>query len=698
MGFIKKMKLSSKIASIISIILIAIFTILILVNVISTQNAITKTIDSEFSTISKSNAQQIQQIIDAAEDTAESLQDYITSSYTSHEIGVDEKYYSSIYNTQISKTSSEIENYVIQIIRSAIKNNPNIVGMGFFCEPYKFDKNIKDYTMYMSINDIQTNNIQSYGKYEDYSNESYYSESAKTKKEYFTPPYEDQGFTMVTATYPIIYNNELIGIVTADVDVLTFSKVDSKNEQYPSMFATIIDENNTVIYDTEDKANIGMDLSEFFYFPDEFTELETQISKGVNFKSKITREDKNTNTIFLYPIKTANTNWWSITSLDTKDMNQVVTKTTITLLILSLIALIIIIITILITLKKMLSPINTLVNAAQEISNGNFDIDIKINSQDEIGDLTQSFNNMAHTLKFIIKDISEVLNNMSNKNLNTNTNVVYIGDLKQIQNSIQNILYNLNSVMKNINQSSTEVLEGSKQVSDASLSLAQGSTEQASVIEQLVASINEISEKVDKNAEHAQKANQISENTTYTVISGNKQMNEVIDAMENIKDNTNQIQSIIKSIQDISTQTNLLSLNASIEAARAGEAGSGFAVVANEIGKLAEASGEATKSTIDLVQKCILATQKGSITVNAAAQSLNQIVDGTTESKEAINSIMVASKEQSQTLKEIVKGIEQVSIVMQSNSAISQESSATSEELSSQAEILKNLVGSFKLN
>lgn len=350
--------------------------------------------------------------------------------------------------------------------------------------------------------------------------------------------------------------------------------------------------------------------------------------------------------------------------------------------------------------RAITKPVSTLKNTAEKIANGELDVIITNSSKDEIGQLSQAFNKTVVRLKDYIKYINEIaniLNQIADGDLDFVLNHSYDGEFKKIKDSLLNISTSLNETLYKINSSAEQVANGSRQVSDTAQSLAQGSTEEASVVQELVATINSISDKVDTNADNANKAFEISENTNNNALSGRGQMNQVVDAMKDIQQNTNQIQVIVKTIEDIASQTNLLSLNASIEAARAGEAGAGFAVVANEIGKLADESGKATKDTIALIEKCIESTQKGSDIVSLASNSLNEIIEGVNESKSAVSSIKAASFEQSEALKQVVGGIEQVSTITQSNSAVSEESAATSQELSSQADVLKSLVGRFKL-
>lgn len=348
---------------------------------------------------------------------------------------------------------------------------------------------------------------------------------------------------------------------------------------------------------------------------------------------------------------------------------------------------------------SLIDCINELKNSASLMSKGDFDAPLTYHSKDELGELSHGMRIMTDNIKTVIEETKYILSEMADGNFTARvkSEEAYVGAFTGLLKSIKKLNRNLTDTLGQINQSADQVSNGSKQVSEGAQSLAEGSTEEAGVIEELVASVNDISDKVTKNAEHAKIAEEISENTANIVADGNEQMNLMVEAMNEIHENTNQIQNIVKAIEDISTQTNLLSLNAAIEAARAGEHGKGFAVVADEIRNLANESGKATKNTIELIEKCISAAQNGVATVDKTSEALKKIVTGTEESKDAIKSIMIASDEQSQSLQQVVKGIEQVSSVIQSNSAVSEESAATSQELSGQASLLKELIDKFKL-
>lgn len=297
-------------------------------------------------------------------------------------------------------------------------------------------------------------------------------------------------------------------------------------------------------------------------------------------------------------------------------------------------------------------PVNQLLNAANRIADGDLDVTLNNDTKDEIGSLALAFRKMID---------------------------------------------NLNEVMANINIAADQVASGSKQVSDSSMALSQGATEQASSVEQLTASLEEIAAQTQQNADSANQANELAEIAKGNAVQGNSQMKDMLRAMDEINDSSNNISKIIKVIDEIAFQTNILALNAAVEAARAGQHGKGFAVVAEEVRNLAARSAKAAKETTEMIEGSIKKVEGGTKFANQTADALNKIVEDVTRVANLVGDIAVASNEQASGITQVNQGIMQVSQVVQTNSATSQESAAASEELSSQAELLKDQVVRFKL-
>ncbi|MCR1849688.1 methyl-accepting chemotaxis protein [Paeniclostridium sordellii] len=372
--------------------------------------------------------------------------------------------------------------------------------------------------------------------------------------------------------------------------------------------------------------------------------------------------------------------------------NSMITSTT--MCIISILAGVVICIYITKSLKQ---PIEELEAAANKMAAGDFDIDINYESKDELGSLSNSMRLMSNNTKDIINDTIYVLSEIASGNFNVNPKADYIGVFKNIEASVCKITDDLSETMEQINLASEEVGTASNQVSSGSQMLAQGATEQASAIQELSATIIEISEKIKDTAKNAKEANELSLSAGHEVKDGNEQMRHMVKAMQEISFTSNEIGRIIKTIDDIAFQTNILALNAAVEAARAGEAGKGFAVVADEVRNLAAKSAEAAKNTAILIENSIEAVDKGSIIVDNTAISLQKIIDTTNKTIGVVDEIAKASDEQASAITHVTLGVEQISSVVQTNSATSEESAAASEELSGQAQMLKSLIDKFNL-
>ena len=273
----------------------------------------------------------------------------------------------------------------------------------------------------------------------------------------------------------------------------------------------------------------------------------------------------------------------------------------------------------------------------------------------------------------------------------------YMGDFASLKESINYIVASMNSVFSEIIVSADQVAAGTNQVSDGSQEISQGATEQASAIEQLTASVSQIAEQTKQNAVNANEANRISKGAQETAMEGNAQMKELQLAMTEINESSVNISKIIKVIDDIAFQTNILALNAAVEAARAGAHGKGFAVVADEVRSLAARSANAAGETAALIQQSMNKVEAGAVLTDATAKALDNIVSSVQRTVELVAKITEASGGQATSIAQVDKGIEQMSIVVQTNSATAEQAAAASEELSSQAQMLKDMIARFQL-
>lgn len=394
-----------------------------------------------------------------------------------------------------------------------------------------------------------------------------------------------------------------------------------------------------------------------------------------------------------------NTNGWSIgLVVDESEFMSATTNSTVFTVLLTIFAVGVACFLAFKLANNIAKPVAASVNRLELLAKGDLKTPVElVNTKDETGTLTRAMAQTVDSLNAIIGDMTQYLGEMSQGNFAAESNLEYLGDFHPIKLALDEINRSLNDVMEHIDQSAEQVASGAEQVAGGSQALSQGATEQASSIQELSASIAEISEEVKRNASNAANASKLSDDAAQKVAQGETQMERLVEAMNEISTTSSTISKIIKSIEDIAFQTNILALNASVEAARAGAAGKGFTVVADEVRNLAAKSAEAAQNTAALIEDSLSAVENGTKLTNETAQALKAIVKGSLEINKLIAEISRASGEQAVSINQITQGVDQISAVVQTNSATAEQAAAASEELSSQAQVLKNLVNKVKL-
>ena len=351
--------------------------------------------------------------------------------------------------------------------------------------------------------------------------------------------------------------------------------------------------------------------------------------------------------------------------------------------------------------SAIVEPVQEITEAAKIMYSGDMSIGERITyeSEDEIGQLADALRGTTKNLSDYVNEISAILQRMATGDLTEDSNEItdFLGDFASIKESFVHILKRFNSTLTNIQTSADEVEEGAGGISQSSQALAEGATDQASAIQQLGATVTSVANMATESARETQQAYDDIQKTVSDAEQEKEKMKELTDEMRRIYEISSEIGNIIVTIENIASQTNLLSLNASIEAARAGEAGKGFAVVADQIGKLAADSANSAAETKELISKTVQEIEKGNAVTETVSQSFDRVIASMNTFADVAHQINETAVNQASALEQVNQGIDQLSAAVQNTASSSEESAAISEQLSAKAEELDTLVRKFKL-
>lgn len=645
------------------------------------------------------NVEKVKKSITLAENAARAISDHLEEMYNEPDTGAATVPSLLRDTVHLSERRSFEEKYLLDSVWEMIRHDEHVMGAGVFFEPNAFQQGEPEYAMYLGRdNGDENKRFFKFLDYKFYGNgaEEYYTRASQEKVSHVVDPFVSSitGETIFVLVVPILHNDQFMGTVVVDLNVKMFDSLgQDKSGEGAKTFFDVINKDGKFVYSSNPDA-VGKNLSEYVGEETFKNEIQSKFDGESIFHIKDSHRIR-----YFAPLTIYGTDWYVQSAMSLDLYNQGKNQLFVALVAAEVILFILLQVILFTALKKSLSPLGKLAEESDKLAEGNFDIKVSYAQEDEIGRLVKSFNNIVKRLTYVVSDLQAKLGAFAQGDFATEIkeDENYKGDFRPILNSLQEISTSLNSTLKNVHTSSSEVSSSAEQVSSMAQRISEGTTKQASSIAELSKTMEDITEQIRHTTKQAEKAQQLGVVSGSHVETSNQKMTDMQGAMEEITEKSKEISKIIKTIDDIAFQTNILSLNAAIEAARAGEAGKGFAVVADEVGNLAKKSQEAAQNTSLLIEETIGAVQKGAKFTEETAEALHSVSESTNQVNDLIGEISKASEEESAGVSRLSDGLQEISAVVQENSATAEESAATAEELSAQANLMNDLVDKFKV-
>lgn len=529
----------------------------------------------------------------------------------------------------------------------------------------------------------------------------WYIDAAATDSTIVTDPYVDASTGKMVVTIAKAVRNEsgaVTSVVAADMFLDELHEITAQCKYTESGYPSLISSVGSVIIHKNEEFIPYVDEAEneiTFRYADTFSgKTSEEVTEG--FTSYKCRDyDGKEKLVVSSAIPAAN---WTFTfTMDTDEMYSDVNRLILIFCVMIPVIILISAVFTIFIISRCFKPLEEISAAAERMIHGDLSVTFNYKANDEIGRVCRIIEDTNSSLKGYVDDISEHLREMADGNFSRTVTIDYVGDFAEIKTSLNEILASLGSAFGNIGRATDAVFSGAGSVSGGANSLAESVSVQTALIDEIVTAVNAAGEKIRENVALTDNAKMISDKTAEDVQRSNQKMTNLLEAMNEIRQTSDEIQKINKTIEDIAFQTNILALNASVEAARAGEAGKGFAVVADEVRNLAGKSAEASNQTTALIQNSTDAVEKGMKFAQQTAEAMGKVVEQTKEVDDIIMNIAASSHEQDAYISMISEKADAFSGHVTSSASNAEESASTSAELNSQALVLKQLMSKFRV-
>lgn len=531
---------------------------------------------------------------------------------------------------------------------------------------------------------------------QDVSQRDWYQSIMNTGECTVSSAYEDtlSGETIVTVAAPVVQNGTIKAIVGMDVSISCLIDELSSVKIGESGYITLFDPTKTIAFHP-DSSLVGKNISEVDYSEN----IAQAINNNETQKSLSYVRDGQAYQGSVYYLEAFGGVVLGI--VPQAEYNSYISETVLSITICFVACIIVLGVIVTLFGFNITRSVRKLTHVAGKIAAGELNVKVDVTGSDEVAVLGYNISRIVARLKTYmeyIDEICDVLLEISKGNLDFTLEHDYAGEFSRVKDELLRVQELLSQTLHEVVVAADEVSTGAEQVSIGAQSQAQGATEQAASAEQLTATVAQISEQINSSTHHLESANEEMTAVVTEIRSGDQKMEHMLQAMNEITQSSLEIEKIIKSIEDIAFQTNILALNAAVEAARAGQAGKGFAVVADEVRNLAGKSAEASKTTATLIEKALVAVQNGKTIADETAASFHRVFEGVNRVAEQTSHVVQNSEEQDKQVQQTAIGVDQISSVIQTNSATAEEAAAASEQLAGQARMMKKLVAQFRLH